>query len=860
MQCATAFSRCPGGVRVRYASVTPMTATTPAERPKEGFSRLDEGAAADRAEAEAYGRLRDTLSADGPEVLARLGARGQRLMRELGVTFALYDDDDAAGDWIVPYDVFPRVIGPAQWARITQGVIQRVAVWNEFFRDIYDSQEALKAGVIPFELVYDDPAYQRNAAGLAVPGDTFVHLAAFDLARDPRGRWVVIEDYVGNVTGMTYALQARAVLGQAAPELLEAAPVAPVRTYPTELLEHLRRFARGTREPRVVLLSPGTYNSAHYEHAWLARQMGIPLVRGGDLIVLNSRCYLKTIGGLEPIDVIYRRLDDAYIDPVALRQDSTLGVPGLMTCVRKGTVTIANAIGTGLGDNRALATLLPRLSKFYGKGPLTLPGVERRLCFDPDQLELVEASPEDWVFQHVNERSNRLVWHPGTMDAAGREAFLRDLRRNADHYVAEPYLPLTTLPTASADLAPRHAGLRVFVFGGPEPRVFPLALTRHATEADSRTISSGLGGGIRDTWILRDDDAPAVGAVGGAEIFSAPQQRRLRLGSRIADGLYWMGRYKARAEQVTRTLDVIRRLGLETAGQEDAESWAPLWSALARATGHDAGYFHGGDPEDRSPVRHLLLDPDNAGSVASCTRSLRDNARGIRESIPPEVWSVIQRLHMLCVAAGQAGVEDDPARLQEFEQQFLDTVDMLTGTATKNMLHDDAWHFWKLGQNVERALTTTLITRQVLLRRDGDTPDGRPGDLHLDALLRMLSCQYAYRSLYQARPSAPNIVALVLQDAALPRSVLACLEEIRASLVFVGGHARHAPSPSPLRSVAKLSGDVEFADLQALFTARGPGRPPPLGSWLDDLAARLAALSTEISDHHLYHQAFNILR
>jgi len=846
----------------------------PAECPySAAVESFDETLLAQGMGAEIYGRLRDHLSQNEPQELERLCDRSQRLMRDLGVTFALYNEDDAA-DWILPYDLFPRVIDPETWKFLSSGVIQRVGVWNEFFRDIYDSQEALKNGVVPFELVYDDPGYQRNAVGLSVPDDTFVHVAAFDLARDARGRWVVIEDYVGNVTGVTYGLQARAVLTQAAPELLETAPVCPVQGYPTELLEHLRGFARGIQEPRIVLLSPGSYNSAHYEHSWLARQMGIPLVRGGDLIVLNSRCYLKTIGGIEPIDVIYRRLDDAFIDPVAFRSDSTLGVPGLMTCVRKGTVTIANAIGTGLGDNRAIGALLPRLAKFYNRGPLTLPGVERRLCFDPDQRAMIESDPESWVIQHVSERSNRLVWHPGRMEGEERSRLLRDLRRHPERYVAEPILPLTQLPTASANLDRRHAGLRLFVFGGKNPRVFPLALTRHATEPNSRTISSGLGGGIRDTWILRGDETSPSPSPSRPVFLTAPFQRRLRLGSRIADSLYWMGRYKARAEQATRMLLVLRRLQIETAGRETADRWAPIWAALARATGHSSEHLALEAEGLEDPSYRLLLAADNSASVARCIASLHDNSRGVRETIPPEVWSAVHRLHQLCEQAQEAMDPSDLARLSDLMQSLLDAVDQLDGAAGKNMLHDDAWHFWRLGQNVERALSTTRITREVLVKH-GRAATEHAADLDLDALLRILSCQYAYRSLYQARPTAPNVVALILQDPALPRSVLACLEDIRASLATVSGSSRHAASASPQRSVAKLANAVEFADLGALFTAAevpvdsaankiakppGPSGPLPLGLWLDELGDRLSELSVEISDHHLHHQAFNILR
>ena len=831
-------------------------------RPPAAF---DEVTLASPEAAERFRQLTEELGKSGSTNLSRVSAQSRRLMRDMGVTFNLYRED-AAAENILPFDPFPRVLDRSTWEFLARGLEQRVRIWNEFFRDIYDSQEVLKSGIVPFEIVYDDPRYQRNAVGLKVPEDVFVHVAAFDLARDREGRWVVIEDYVGNTTGVTYALSARNVLSQAAPDLLERADLEPVHTYSTELLEHLRRFAHGSPEPRVVLLSPGIYNSAYYEHSSLARQMGIPLVRGSDLIVLNSRCYLKTIGGLEPIDVIYRRVDESFIDPVSFRNDSQLGVPGLLTCVRKGTVTIANAAGTGLGDNRAIATYLPKLARFYARETLLIPTVERRLCFDADQRELVASDLENHIVQHVSERSADAVWDPASLNAEALAALRRKMDADPARFVAEPRLPLTTLPTWSGDaLVPRHAGLRCFVFGGRKPRVFPLALTRFAPHAGSRTISSGLGGGIKDTWILRGTTATAAPET---PIIVASPQRRLRLGSRIADSLFWMGRYKARIENTTRILKVVQQVQLENPAQQRAQSWAALWEALARTTGHDTHFFK------RSPLlrqqsvsQYLLLDRKNPASVLNNVARLRENARVTRESVPPEVWAVINRLwQTIDGAAGGEPLNDDHAlpRIQDLEQRILDDVDALSGCAAKNMLRDDAWHFWTLGRHVERAVTATLVTRQVLLKRADPATQATAGDSNLDALLRMLACQYAYRSLYQTRPTAENVVSLVLQDAALPRSVLHCVEAIRDSLERVSGpEVRRRDAPSPLRTSAHLAGEVEFADLSTLFHSSQDGsRPQPLflDAWLEDLATRLTRLAVEISDHHLYHQAFNILR
>ena len=827
--------------------------------------RFDELAVASPAAAAVYRDLTAELERSGGANLHKVSQQSQRLMRDLGVTFNLYRED-AAAENILPFDPYPRILDRATWDFLARGLAQRVRVWNEFFRDLYDSQEVLKSGIVPFEIVYDDPRYQRNAVGLKVPEDIFVHVAAFDLARDRDGRWVVIEDYVGNTTGVTYALSARNVLSQAAPDLLEHADVEPVHSYATELLEHLRGFAHGSPEPRVVLLSPGVYNSAYYEHSSLARQMGIPLVRGSDLIVLNSRCFLKTIGGLEPIDVIYRRLDESFIDPVAFRSDSQLGVPGLLTCVRKGTVTVANAAGTGIGDNRALSTYLPKLSRFYTRESLLIPTVERRLCFDPDQRELVSSDLENHIVQHVSERSADSVWDPATLNPEKLAKLQERLEKDPARYVAEPRLPLTTLPTVGTDsLVPRHAGLRCFVFGGRKPRVFPLALTRYAPQPGSRTISSGLGGGIKDTWILR---GPTSAAAPEARIIVASPQRRLRLGSRIADSLFWMGRYKARVENTTRILRVVQQVQLENPAQQRAQSWAALWEALARTTGHDTHFFKSSPLlRQQSVSQYLLLDRKNPASVINGVARLRENARVTRESVPPEVWAVINRLwQTLDGAAAGKPLNDDDAlpRIQDLEQRILDDIDALSGCAAKNMLRDDAWHFWTLGRHVERAVNATLVTRQVLLKRADSGAPVASGDSNLDALLRMLACQYAYRSLYQSRPTPEHVVALVLQDAALPRSVLHCVEAIRDSLERVSGpEVRRRDASSPLRTAAHLAGEVEFADLPALFESSsqgGNGKPLFLDAWLEDLAARLTRLAVEISDHHLYHQAFNILR
>ena len=811
---------------------------------------------------ELYEQIAQTL-ANHPEGLQRVCQQTQRVMSELGVTYHLYHEE-VGRDHVVPLDPFPRIIEANDWHYLSSGIRQRVEIWNAFFRDIYDSQEILKAGVIPFELVYDDPRFQRQVVGVPVPQNVYVHVAAFDLARNEKGRWEVIGDFVSRTTGASYALQARNVLSQVTPEMLRLTEVFPVHLYPTELLEHLRRFSQtNASEPRVVLLSQGIYNHSYYEDSYLARQMGMPLVRGGDLIVLNSRVYLKTIIGLEPIDVIYRRTDDRFIDPVGLSNHDFSGIPGLMNCVRRGTVTLANSIGTGLGDSPAIAGYLPRMARFYLNQPLQLPSVRRLLCFDPDQCDEVLGNIEEYRIISTRDRSGKKTWNPHAMTEGEVAKLRQQIRMTPLDYVAEPYMPRTTLPVCQEnDLVPRHAGLRLFSFGGPDAVTPPCALTRFSTEEGSRTISSGKGGGIKDTWILPGRDSwPAE----TGRTFAAPQ-RRLRLGSRIAESLFWAGRYAERAENTTRILRVLQAIQIETQSQQNPESWMPLWEALARATGHPSQFFkRSAHLRKQSVSYYIMLDRRNPASVLSCVERCRWNAQATRESVPPEVWAVINRTFQLleeAVPSSPAKLLDlaEQHRISELQREVLNQLDALAGAAGKSMLRDDGWQFWNLGVHLERAVTTSLVTHQVLAKRK-DEPAQRAGlDTNLDALLRMLSSLYAYRSLYQARPTPQNVVTLLLQDPQLPRSVVYCLDVLCGTLRSVFGEIHREASHRPGRLCAPLHSDVSYRDLSVYFERKEGEKPLELTKWLEEIVTRLNQLATAISDHYLNHQANNILR
>jgi len=824
----------------------------------------------------AYEHVENVLSAYAPAELERLTRRAQELMQEQGITFTLYDDSKST-ERILPFDLFPLTVSAEEWTGLEIGLAQRVKAWNCLLRDIYGTQEILKAGVIPYDIVYGDPRYCRECVGLKPVGDIYLHVAAVDLFRDTKGKWLAVEDQLSNPTGASYALQNRRTLSQLCPQLIEGQNLTPVHHYPTQLLETLQAVTpTGRSTARVVLLSPGIYNEGYYDHSSLARQMGIPLVQGGDLIVLDNHVYLKTIAGLERVEVIYRRLDSAYMDPITFRPDSLLGVPGLVSCVRKGTVTIANALGSDIADNRALNAHMPEIIEFYLNERAVLPSVQTLSCRDIDIREDLYDHWDRYVIKSAANRSASEVWAGNDLDEGGRADLRNKIEKRPVDYVIQPVVHFSTSPTwVGSSLEPRHVGIRAFVLHREEPLVTPCVLTRYANSAGSLVISSASGGGTKDTWLLRgprrENAVP--------EATTRYEGGRLSLGSRTAESLYWIGRYTERAEATTRILRVIQQLRLEGAAFQDARSWQPLWDALASATGHSTRFFK--KPTIQQPLnlaQYILLDDENYASTISCLRRTRRNCQAIREVLPPEVWTVMNSLYLdLSVSAELKTSTSVLQRLQSFalQDEILTRLDELSGSVEKHMLHNDAWHFWQIGRHLERSLFTVLTMRQVFLKRSderlGGTSSATPfaEDDNLDALLRMLAGQYAYRSSYHTRPVAAQVARLLIQDDEFPRSIVFGLEAIRHSLEASFGEKKlHADTP--LHYCRHLLSELLFADVASYFPAVGTGDETPalrarqrsraFADWLQEIINRLFNLGTQISDHYLNHQAASPVR
>jgi uncharacterized circularly permuted ATP-grasp superfamily protein len=439
-----------------------------------------------------------------PDMLELRRAEAEILFRRIGITFAVYSE---GGDpeRLIPFDIIPRVLDAGEWQRLKKGLEQRVKALNAFIGDVYHGRDILRAGKVPEKLILHNPQFRPEMVGLDVPQGIYTHIAGIDMVRTGPDDFYVLEDNCRTPSGVSYMLENREVMMRLFPDLFQSNRVSPVSHYPEELLETLRSVApvRCKGEPTVVLLTPGIYNSAYYEHSFLADEMGIELVEGHDLVVEDNVVYMRTTQGLSRVDVVYRRLDDDYLDPLVFKPDSMLGVPGLFNAYRAGNVTLANACGAGIADDKAVYMHVPEMIRFYlGEEPI-LKNVPTWDCSKPDQLSHVLAHLHELVVKetHGSGGYGMLVGPHATK--AEREAFAEKLKAHPDTYIAQPTLALSTVPTfVDSGVAPRHVDLRPFVLSGKEVRMVPGGLTRVALREGSLVVNSSQGGGTKDTWVL----------------------------------------------------------------------------------------------------------------------------------------------------------------------------------------------------------------------------------------------------------------------------------------------------------------------------------------------------------------------
>ncbi|MGE9296160.1 MAG: circularly permuted type 2 ATP-grasp protein, partial [Puniceicoccales bacterium] len=751
-------------------------------------------------------------------------------------------------DWRL--DLFPRVLSVEDWDIITRGVIQRAQAFDAYIADLYSEQKILSERVIPFDLPLRDPVFQRAFSGIQKPGARNCLVGAFDLVRMPDGQWQVLENQLATPVGISYILQNRRLLAQAFPELFATMDVAPVASFSTYLAEALRAQSP-RRNPNVVLLTRGETNQSFFEESFLARHMGVAVVRPGDLLVRDSRVYLKTIRGLERVDVIYRRIESASVDPIATPGPGFSGIPGLVNVVRKGNVAVVNSLGSGVADNRAILRYSDRIIGYYTGCKAILPTAETFHMSDPDQREHVASHREDFIFKPVQDHAylRRYLGWNGALDSNAEVD--RFARQHPEHCVAQHVLAPSQLPRyASSRFAPHTVFMRAFFILGKEPVVLPGGLTRQTSgrhRSGRLTISAE---GMKDTWApaaaVIERDIPARNEFVG---------ERVSIGSRTAEALYWAGRYLNRAETTARHFFTLENLRWDQLGWADQGAYWPLMQAVAAATGDTKLAQRKSPPRDLFQFSHrLVLDPNEAASVNASIRMAQSNLGSVRGAISPECWQTLREL--VIVLDGKSRAKATRSLLREVSEEVVGEVARFHGVAERTMLHDDGWQFFRIGGFLERA-AGALYLLEVALPRAAEAYRAEDEEsTDLISLLRLCGSLDAYRREYRTRAYLDRVARLLLLSRNNPSSVNFCLRNLRYSLGTLSITGERKVGGGILAAVDALIGYLEALPIEAMFPSPVPEldaagvTPPPFEIDAKAITKQLNAITQQIENLH----------
>jgi uncharacterized circularly permuted ATP-grasp superfamily protein/uncharacterized alpha-E superfamily protein len=788
-------------------------------------------------------RLMTSLERLGADELGRRWREAQRLIEENGVTYNVYGDPRGIDrPWRL--DPIPFLITSSEWAVIEASIIQRATLLDRVLADLYGPGRLLREGGLPPELVFANPGFLRPLRGVPVRDDLHLHVYAADLARSADGQWWVLADRTEAPSGAGYALENRVVLSRILPEVQRQFYVRRLAGWFQAYRETLRRLAPpGREEPRIVLLTPGPYNETYFEHAYLARYLGFTLAEGADLTVRGERVFLKTLSGLRPVDVILRRQDSPFCDPLELLGESALGIAGLVQAVRAGTVTVANALGSGLVETAATMAFLPGLCRMLLGEELRMPSVASWWCGQPRELAYVAEHLDGLVVKPTFPGWNHEVVFGRDLDAKARAAFLDELRATPERFVAQEQVALSTAPIGGQGQGtePRHLVLRVYAVASQGSWVvMPGGLTRVSTSTDNLVVSSQRGGASKDTWVLADAPVPFVSLMDQATRPADVSRATYALTSRVADNLLWLGRLSERTEAGVRLFRcALRRLAEEPLRPAGAPVPDALQLLSSMVWVGDADAVRGEAPEEA--ILAELFDRDRPESLAATAAQLHRTAWQLRDRISPDAWRFLGRLDNELVAPAT-----HPALRVGAVLAMLDDVLMIisafTGVIMEGTTRGLGWRFLDVGRRIERGI------QLVELLRHGLVDEPRNLARRLGNLLDIADSAMTYRSRYQTSARLELVLDLLLLDRVNPRSLIYQVENIEE---------RFAVLPkAPHEAAQELVSLLRAADIELLtaLDRRGKGRRrPKLASLLGVLAVGLPALADGLGHAYLSH-------
>lgn len=799
-----------------------------------------------------WARFFENLGREGFADLNRRFANLQRQVRDNGITYNVYAD---AGGPQRPWslDLFPLIVSAASWRQIEAGVLQRVRLLERILGDVYGEQRLLERNLLPPALVQGHPGYLRAMHGARPAGGRWLHIAAFDLARDPAGAWWVVTQRTQAPSGLGYLLENRLILSRLFPEAFRDLKVQRLAGTYRALLESLTRLCpAGGDEPRIVLLTPGPYNETYFEHAYLARYLGLTLAEGSDLTVRNERLYLKTLHGLEPVHGLLKRLDDEFLDPLELRADSHLGVPGLLQAIRAGNVLVANAPGSGFLESTGLLGFLPALSRELLGEELKLPALDTWWC--GERAAMLSALPRlatSIIKATYPTAAPAIVGKH--LARADLDAWAERIARQPEQHTVQGYLPLSQMPTwkngrSGEHIVPRSLMLRVFVVsdGAKGWRVLSGGLTRLATGA-LEIASMQRGGSSADTWVMTEGEIDTTSLLHHRHpaLATRHRSRSRTVTSRSAENLFWLGRYTERTENTAR----LARLAIHVLNGEDQDAQALLaWlSAAAVAQGLVLPSVPPATQARRVFERSLIagLGGERATSVGFNLSALRDAASGVRDRLSQEHWNLIlraeQEFRRGCAACVSEGEYSSVEALRALENLSTLTAAM-TGAQTDRMMRDDGWRLLSIGRHVERlgflaqAMASAFETGAVF------------DEAGFEALVALYDSTITFHAQYQQRDDIPALLDLLVLDRDNPRSLGWVAHTLRARL------ARLANAPSgTVPPAAAAVPDPDTWTPQGLCERDADGRHAALLDLLQQCVEASYGLSDDLTARYFAH-------
>ena len=824
----------------------------------------------------------EQLGATGLDDLDRRTQTLARQVRDNGITYNVYASQGGPQrPWAL--DLFPLILTPESWQQIEVGVKQRARLLERVMADVYGPQHLIREAMIPPALVQGHPGYLRAMHGVVPVGGTHLHIAAFDLARGPDGNWAVVSQRTQAPSGLGYLLENRLLISRQFPQAFETMKIQRLAATYRVWVESLKAHSPEGSNAHVALLTPGPYNETYFEHAYLARYLGLTLVEGSDLTVRDERLYLRTLRGLEPVHVLLKRLDDEFLDPLELRADSTLGIPGLLQAVRAGHVVVANTPGSAFLESPALLGFLPALSdKLLGE-PLQLPALDTWWCGEHAALASVLPQLEHMAIKPTYPGS---ATH-GTFEAAlgrtltqaQRDEWVGRITRQPDRYTLQAYTPLSQMPTwkiSPQGIVPRSVMLRVFALRqgpneGPEAwRVLPGGLARIAAP-NAPIASMQRGGSSADVWVQTEADIDRTSLLQKHSTRSTFTHRQRMVTSRAAENLYWLGRYTERSENMVRLV----RLCIEALNGEDPASRS-LWTWLQLLTQRQ-GLVPAGVPSAHSPVEDkasttpsmgarrrvfertliaCLDQDDHSTSVGFNLRALQQAASSLRERLSPEHWNAI--VHCVDQFSADCALSGSPRDFSAVQaMQALDAASSalaaITGAQTDRMTRDDGWQLLSIGRHVERlgflASALDLAVDVGAFDNMDETVDAADeNSSHYTALLALFDSTITFQAQYQQSRELAPLIELLLQDNDNPRSLAWVSRTLRGRLSKLADTPIGKPD-----ALALLVPDLKQTDLDQLCSRSEEGHLSQLRSCLTDCMQAAWQVSDAITAHYFSH-------